>query len=987
MLEEGLKNFQNPDMNFEELSVRTRRPTGSTLLRMIKKQAKNGSHTPTISRHASLNEHGNSNKRRSTIVRADSFKKALHVSDDHSGTLKAPKAQNRDVEEFERYHKDVKSAVKYFRIVVDKKIVSKVPDNISILLESVIHIDGMLDSCLKLQATAGLGELRKTMQACISKLVKWGDDVMIKSATSLDMEKGVNLLNYLERSIQDLHDSAIPRLQKATLNRQIRDSVSLQQPDDDISSVSKGDGVKPKLSKSHSDGSIKSVLENGKNGGMLTTEENRRDSGISERSAYSDNSTASDSPPVSTHLTDSGTCLSEVPGITSVEDHPLAVQAWSPVTKSLMDDAPSSPLSPYSPKNGQAKSFNSRTISKSTSHVQTSFTQTTTEWSRKVEKVTQFRQESKQVHHSYHHHSSESRTESISSYGSGASTKDCGSMDLSDSQSIEELDDVPEIARSVVERAQFVSASENTTSSKKKAFQVYIQVLGEYKKPTEEEFLERTMSVNSVYDNYQDMRNYTVEKMAHALEKSGTTLITTKIPITQKTDRKPLSPTTDSHKNKSLDYKSLPKMKINSPQQEVEGKLALPNVPMSHATSESSLSSSGDEECTPPLDALDITNFLVFREETGGRTLLYGGVADALIVHATNSSKKGYVFSEAFITTYRAFITPFELISRLIYRGHRMKEKQHKRASHNAFSLLLRVIDDLVAPIPKNILDMLVKETHNLFSNGQLMLGKWIRDRIIPKSEMHYKVDSIMFATADLSDKHVTMFSFHSEDIAKQLTIQDAQYYSRIEIPEILSWGKAQNEDLAPNLAAFTEHFNQVSYWCRTHILSFEKVHDREKVYTKFLKIMRFLRKFNNFNSLLAIYSALDCSAVRRLEFPKTSTDTLAQFSSLIESEGSFRIYRKALAEAKPPCIPYLGLILQDVTFTYMGNKDELPDGKVNFYKCWQLFQMLEEFKKFRISKYEFERDPKIMAFFGGFQNYLSEDELYNRSLELKPRA
>lgn len=199
--------------------------------------------------------------------------------------------------------------------------------------------------------------------------------------------------------------------------------------------------------------------------------------------------------------------------------------------------------------------------------------------------------------------------------------------------------------------------------------------------------------------------------------------------------------------------------------------------------------------------------------------------------------------------------------------------------------------------------------------------------------------------------------------------------------------GKAQNEDLAPNLAAFTEHFNQVSYWCRTHILSFEKVHDREKVYTKFLKIMRFLRKFNNFNSLLAIYSALDCSAVRRLEFPKTSTDTLAQFSSLIESEGSFRIYRKALAEAKPPCIPYLGLILQDVTFTYMGNKDELPDGKVNFYKCWQLFQMLEEFKKFRISKYEFERDPKIMAFFGGFQNYLSEDELYNRSLELKPRA
>lgn len=977
-------------MDVAESPGKSRRPTGSTLLRMIKKQAQKSPHTPNLSRHASLNEHGNSNKRRSAIVRADSFKKALHVADDNNtGTLKAPKTQNRDVEEFERYHKDVKSAVKYFRIVVEKKIVTKVPDNITILLESVIHIDGMLDSCLKLQASAGLVEMRKTMQGCISKLVKWGDDVLIKSATSLDIEKGLNHLNALERSIQELHDSAIPRLQKASLNRQIRDSVLLQQPEDVLST--RGEVVKTKLSKSHSDGSLKSVLENGKNG-ALSAEENRRDSGISERSAYSDNSTTSESPPVSTHFTDSGTCLSEAPSITSVEDSPLAVQAWS--GRSLLDDVPSSPISPYSPlsmspremtfSSSSTSSSCSRIVSKTTTYHQATHFQTA-EWSKKTDKVTQYVQESQQVHHSYHH-SSESRTESLSSFGS--SVNDRGSMDLSDSQSIEELDEVPELigTRSMETRSQFVSSTESTTSSKKKALQVYIQVLGDYKKPSEE-FLERTMSVNSVYDNYQEMRNYTVEKMANALgETSGTTFITTKMPLSQKHDRKqPVSSPNDSRKTKSLDYRSLPKMKIKSPLMLENEKLAPPESVMSHATSESSLSS-GDEELTPPLDSLDVSKFLVFREEASGK-ILYGGVADALIVHATNASKKDFVFSEAFITTYRAYLTPDQLISRLIYREHRMTEKQHKRASHNAFLLLLRVIDDLVAPIPKNILDMLIKETHHLFANGELSYGKLVRDRIIPKSEMHYHMDSITFTTAESTDKHCSIFSFHSEDIAKQLTIQDAQYYSRIEIPEILSWGKAQNEDLAPNLAAFTEHFNQVSYWCRTYILSFEKVHEREKVYAKFLKIMKFLRRFNNFNSLLAIYSALDCSAIRRLEFPKVSTDSLAQFSSLIESEGSFRIYRAALAQVKPPCIPYLGLILQDVTFTYMGNKDELPDGKVNFYKCWQLFQMLEEFKKFRISKYEFERDPKIMAFFGGFQNYLSEDELYNRSLELKPRA
>lgn len=978
------------DVQIDE-SPKSRRATGSTLLRMIKKQAQRSPHQP-LHRQSSLHESSTLTKRRSTIVRADSFKKAISI-DDNSISPAKPPSVNRDVEEFTRYHKDVKSAVRYFRIVVEKKIDSKVPDNITILLESVINIDDMLDSCLKLQATKGLEELRKTMQACISKLVKWGDAVLLKSSTSLDIDKGMDLLNALEKSIQELHDSAIPRLQKASLNRQIRESVLLLKPEE-VFAAPKNE-TKAKLSKSHSDGSLRGVLEQKVNG---VAEGNRRDSGISERSVNSDNSgsTTSESPPASTHFTDSGTCLSDhSPSITSVEDRPLAVQAWSPGLKGF-DDLPGSPLSPAPFQNDSNTtssqsshrevtttvcSSSSRTISKTT-YVQTSHTQTTA-WSVKTDKVAHFCEESQQVQHQVFQ-TTDNRSESLSSFGSSLER---GSMDLSDSHSIEELDEVPEMMTGF-RKTQIIGSVENTSNAKKKAFQVYIQVLGEYTKPSDE-YLERTMSVNSVYDNYQDMRNYTVEKMATALqfsgEKTGTTLITTKIPMSGLQNRKqPLSPMSDSRKTKSLDYRSFPKLKKNLQPMLDEPKQQQPAT-ISHATSESSLSS-GDEECTPPLDSTDVSKFLVFREEPSGQ-ILYGGVADALIVHATNSSKKDFVFAEAFITTYRAFLTCYELIHRLIYRVHRMKVKGHKRASQNAYLLLLRVIDDLVAPIPKNILDMLVRETHNLFSNGQLMFGKWIRDRIIPKSEMHYhSQESITFTTPETMEKQCSIFSFHSEDIAKQLTIQDAQYYSRIEIPEILSWGKAQNEDMAPNLATFTEHFNQVSYWVRTYILSFEKTHDREKVYNKFLKIMKWLRKFNNFNSLLAIFSALDCSAIRRLGFPKASTDTLATFSSLIESEGSFRVYRLALAEVKPPCIPYLGLILQDVTFTYIGNKDELPDGKVNFYKCWQLFQMLEEFRKFRISNYEFERDPRIMSFFAGFQNYLSEDELYDRSLVLKPR-
>ena len=76
----------------------------------------------------------------------------------------------------------------------------------------------------------------------------------------------------------------------------------------------------------------------------------------------------------------------------------------------------------------------------------------------------------------------------------------------------------------------------------------------------------------------------------------------------------------------------------------------------------------------------------------------------------------------------------------------------------------------------------------------------------------------------------------------------------------------------------------------------------------KFIKIMKWLRKMNNFNSYLAILSALDSAPIRRLgsfffplflftvfnltEWQKTITDGLAEYCSLIDSSSSFRAYR-----------------------------------------------------------------------------------------------
>ena len=57
-----------------------------------------------------------------------------------------------------------------------------------------------------------------------------------------------------------------------------------------------------------------------------------------------------------------------------------------------------------------------------------------------------------------------------------------------------------------------------------------------------------------------------------------------------------------------------------------------------------------------------------------------------------------FLYQEAFLTTYRTFISAKDLIDKLLYRyGHfsRMSDIKKKRLSRNAFALLIRVVDEL----------------------------------------------------------------------------------------------------------------------------------------------------------------------------------------------------------------------------------------------------------------------------------------------------
>lgn len=409
------------------------------------------------------------------------------------------------------------------------------------------------------------------------------------------------------------------------------------------------------------------------------------------------------------------------------------------------------------------------------------------------------------------------------------------------------------------------------------------------------------------------------------------------------------------------------------------------------------LESAQSEEEVDELSLIDhneIMARLTLKQEGDDGPDVRGGSGDILLVHATETDRKDLVlYCEAFLTTYRTFISPEELIKKLQCRYEKFSpfaDTFKKRVSKNTFFVLVRVVDELcLVELTEEILKLLMELVFRLVCSGELSLARVLRKNILDKVDQKKMLrcahSDQPLAARGVAARPGTLHDFHSHEIAEQLTLLDAELFYKIEIPEVLLWAKEQNEEKSPNLTQFTEHFNNMSYWVRSVIMLQEKAQDRERLLLKFIKIMKHLRKLNNFNSYLAILSALDSAPIRRLEWQRQTSEGLAEYCTLIDSSSSFRAYRAALSEVEPPCIPYLGLILQDLTFVHLGNPDYI-DGKVNFSKRWQQFNILDSMRCFQQVHYEIRRNDDIINFFNDFSDHLAEEALWELSLKIKPR-
>lgn len=251
----------------------------------------------------------------------------------------------------------------------------------------------------------------------------------------------------------------------------------------------------------------------------------------------------------------------------------------------------------------------------------------------------------------------------------------------------------------------------------------------------------------------------------------------------------------------------------------------------------------------------------------------------------------------------------------------------------------------------------------------------------------------------------ITILDFDPLELARQLTIKESRIFCSILPEELLDteWMR-KSGSLAVNVRAMSTLSTDLANLVADSILYLEEPKKRAATIKHWVKIGNKCVELNNYDSLMAIICSLNSSTISRLKrtweivSQKTKT-TLENLRSIVDVSRNYAVLRRRLQNHVPPCLPFVGTYLTDLTFVDHGNQSlrSLPtdDGDmavINFDKHMKTARIIGELQRFQIP-YRLTEVPELQTW---MQNELvrvrsngeaTAQTFYRRSLVLEPRA
>ncbi|XP_049885094.1 ras-GEF domain-containing family member 1B-like [Pectinophora gossypiella] len=351
---------------------------------------------------------------------------------------------------------------------------------------------------------------------------------------------------------------------------------------------------------------------------------------------------------------------------------------------------------------------------------------------------------------------------------------------------------------------------------------------------------------------------------------------------------------------------------------------------------------------------------------------------DALVDMLRPGASKSFTFT--FLLCSRLFVKPHELLNKLCKRYFKNYDKIGKTEVKDLVEkeltdmvALVRVLnqwtsmfpydfrDDRVMALVRSITQRCAAEhMASVRTEVSTMLEKLLDKLTALEQYEETLVEIPQVASVDqLPQGDILTLGLTPAELANQLTIVELHKLSFVGPEEFVqTFAPVQPAPQAPtngkntinlhhnegkstrNLEAYADWFNRLSYLVATDILKATKSKYRARVIEQWVMTARECFNLGNFNSLMAIISALNMSPISRLKktWSRTSAvcgQQLRQLELCVEPSGNHARYRAALAAAPTEtAVPLLSVTCRDLHFANQGSPSKLPGNRVNFEKC-----------------------------------------------------
>ncbi|KAJ3290020.1 Ras-specific guanine nucleotide-releasing factor RalGPS1, partial [Blyttiomyces sp. JEL0837] len=162
-----------------------------------------------------------------------------------------------------------------------------------------------------------------------------------------------------------------------------------------------------------------------------------------------------------------------------------------------------------------------------------------------------------------------------------------------------------------------------------------------------------------------------------------------------------------------------------------------------------------------------------------------------------------------------------------------------------------------------------------------------------------------------LANSVATIFSFRPIGLAFQLCLIEHKLLRKIHPSDLLTHAPPYHPN--PSLQAASDFFNYLTRIIEISILEPVLPADRAKVIIRWIKVSNHLRKFNNFQTLKAVVSALNTPPIARLKKTwatvkrKPEVADLNEHKTLLSEQNNYQSYRELMKTSiSRPMIPFL---------------------------------------------------------------------------------